>query len=69
MVKARAIVNVIFEPPANSKGLGRYRVECWGAPPHDYVKIYVINAVSEDKAAREGLDKFVQDVQPSVQEA
>lgn len=60
-VLANAIVDVEEEP--HPKGLGKYRVEVWGAfEPYDYVRIYVIRAKSEDQAAREGIDKFVAEI-------
>jgi hypothetical protein len=62
MIYANAVVDVIDEPPAHGQGLGKFRVECWGKSPHDYVRIYDITAGSEDKAAREGLDRFVKEI-------
>lgn len=68
MVRAKAIVDVISPPPPSGKGLGKYRVECFGVEPYDFVRIYVIMARSEDFAARDGLDKFVAEIEPLIQE-
>lgn len=60
-ILANAIVDVEDEP--SPKGLGKYRVEVWGAvEPYDYVRIYVIRAKSKDLAAREGIDRFVAEI-------
>lgn len=58
---AKATVDVDQE--ATPIRLGKYRVEVWGAfEPYDYVRIYVIQARSEDQAAREGIDRFVEEI-------
>jgi len=57
MVLANATVDVIR--PSSPRGLGSFRVEVWGKPPHDYVRIYQIQAKNIDQAARIGIDKFV----------
>jgi hypothetical protein len=62
MIQASAIVDVIEEPPPHGKGLGRFRVEVWGKEPHDYVRVYEIAAKSDNVAAREGLDRFVEEI-------
>ena len=62
MIYANAIVDVLDEPPAHGRGLGRFRVEVWGKPPHDYVRVYEITAKSDNIAAREGLDRFVDEI-------
>ena len=54
-VLANAIVDVIREPIV---GMGLYRVEVWGKEPHDYVRIYEIQAKSDTMAAQEGLRRF-----------
>ena len=56
MIRARAVVDVMRSPGA--VGLGLYRVEVWGEEPHDFVRIYDIEAKDENLAAREGLDRF-----------
>jgi len=48
---------------AHGKGLGKFKVTVYGREPHDYVRIYNISAKSDDAAAREGLDKFVNDIE------
>lgn len=61
MVLASAIVDV--NRPATPFSLGHYKVEVWGKEPHDYVRIYEIQAGSEDAAAREGIERFVQEME------
>ena len=62
MIQTSAIVDVLQDPPPHGKGMGRFRVEVWGKEPHDYVRVYEIAAKDDNKAAREGLDKFVEDI-------
>lgn len=66
MIYANAVVDVIDAPPAHGQGLGKFRVECWGKSPHDYVRIYDITAKNEDVAAREGLDRFVKEIEELI---
>jgi hypothetical protein len=61
MVLASAVVDVIRS--ATPVSLGLYKVEAWGKEPHDYVRIYEIQAQSEDAAAREGIERFVQEME------
>lgn len=62
MILANAIVDVLSAPPAHGQGLGKFRVEVWGKEPHDYVRVYEIAAKDDNMAAREGLDKFVEEI-------
>jgi len=62
MILASAIVDVIDAPPAHGQGLGRFLVEVWGKEPHDYVRRYEIQARDDNMAAREGLDRFVDEI-------
>jgi len=62
MILANAIVDVLSAPPAHGQGLGKFRVEVWGREPHDYVRVYEIAAKDDNMAAREGLDKFVEEI-------
>lgn len=62
MILANAIVDVIDAPPAHGHGLGRFMVEVWGKSPHDYVRRYEIQAKDDNMAAREGLDRFVEEI-------
>lgn len=62
MIMANAIVDALEAPPPHGKGLGRFRVEVWGKEPHDYVRVYEITARDDNMAAREGLDRFVQEI-------
>jgi hypothetical protein len=61
MVLASAVVDVIRS--ATPFSLGLYKVEVWGKEPHDYVRIYEIQARSDDAAAREGIERFVQEME------
>jgi hypothetical protein len=63
MIMANAIVDAIEEPPPHGQGLGSFKVTVYGKEPHDYVRIYTIQAKSDDKAAREGLERFVSDIE------
>ena len=66
MILANAVVDVIDAPPAHGQGLGKFRVECWGKDPHDYVRIYEIRAKDDNLAAREGLDRFVEEIEKLI---
>jgi hypothetical protein len=60
-VLANAVVDVLREPaPA---GLGQFRVEVWGKEPHDYARVYTIDAKSDTLAAQEGLRRFVEEIE------
>lgn len=61
-VFASAIVDVLHQASPASKELSRFRVEVWGKEPHDYVRVYEIAAKDDNMAAREGLDRFVQEI-------
>jgi hypothetical protein len=56
MILANAIVDVERKP--TERGLGVFRVEVWGRQPHDYVRVYTIEAKSDTLAAQEGLRRF-----------
>ena len=62
MIFANAVVDVLEPAPAHGKGLGRFRVEVWGKEPNDYVRVYEIKARDDNMAAREGLDRFVEEI-------
>lgn len=62
MILARATVEVLRQATPASKELSTYRVEVWGEPPTDFVRIYTIKAKDEASAAREGLDTFVEEI-------
>lgn len=61
MIPARATVDVIRD--ATPIGMGSFRVEVWGDEPHDYVRVYTINAMSDTLAAQEGLRRFVDEIE------
>ncbi len=59
---ANAVVDIIDSPPAHGHGLGKFKVTVWGKEPHDFVRIYEIQAKEDNIAAREGIDRFVEDI-------
>lgn len=68
MIYANAVVDVLHQSPPSSKELSRFRVEVWGREPHDYVRVYEIAAKTDSIAAREGLDRFVKDIEKLLAE-
>jgi hypothetical protein len=62
MIYANAVVDVIDAPPAHGKGLGLFKVTVWGKEPNDYVRTYEIRSKDDNMAAREGLDRFVEEI-------
>lgn len=62
MILANSIVDVIENAPPHGHGLGKFRVTVYGKEPNDYVRIYDLAAKSDDAAAREGLDRFVYEI-------
>lgn len=67
MIFASAIVDVIDAPPPHG-GLGKFRVEVWGKEPHDYVRVYDMQARTDAEAARAGIDRFVQEISEMIGE-
>lgn len=65
-ILANAVVDV--ELAATPVHLGRFRVEVWGKPPHDFVRVYTIQAASDTMAAQEGLRRFVEDIEALIAE-
>jgi hypothetical protein len=65
-ILAKAVVDV--EKSATPIALGKYRVEVWGEAPHDYVRIYTLQAWSDTMAAQEGLRLFVEDIERLLSE-
>jgi hypothetical protein len=66
MIPASAIVDVLR--PATPVGLGLFKVEVWGAAPHDYVRSYTVEAKSDTLAAQEGLRRFDEDISALLSE-
>lgn len=62
MIYANAVVDVIDAPPAHGHGLGKFKVTVWGKAPHDYVRVYEIQGKDDNMAAREGLERFAEDI-------
>lgn len=65
-ILARATVDVEKSPAPGR--LGRFRVEVFGDEPHDYVRVYTLQARSDTMAAQEGLRLFVEDVERLLSE-
>lgn len=61
-ILCNATVDIIEPPPAHGHGLGKFKVTVWGKEPHDFVRIYEIQAKEDNIAAREGIDRFVEDI-------
>lgn len=62
MIYCRAIVDTIDPAPAHGKGLGKFSVCVMGREPNDYVRTYTIASKDENFAAREGMDKFIEEI-------
>jgi hypothetical protein len=62
MIYANAVVDVIDAPPAHGHGLGKFKVTVWGKEPHDYVRVYEIQGKDDNMAAREGLERFAEEI-------
>jgi hypothetical protein len=62
MIYANAVVDVIDAPPAHGHGLGKFKATVWGKEPHDYVRVYEIQGKDDNMAAREGLERFAEDI-------
>ena len=62
MIYANSVVDVIDAPPAHGHGLGKFKVTVWGKEPHDYVRVYEIQGKDDNMAAREGLERFAEDI-------
>ncbi len=67
-IHCSATVDIIDAPPAHGKGLGKFKVEVWGREPYDYVRIYEITARDDNMAAREGLDRFVEEITKLIED-
>jgi hypothetical protein len=65
-ILANATVDVDLSP--TPVRLGRFRVEVWGKEPHDFVRVYTIQAASDTMAAQEGLRRFVEDIEALIAE-
>lgn len=60
-VLASATVDVV--KPATPRGLGVFKVNVWGQPPYDHVRIYQIQAKTDTIAAQEGIKRFVKEME------
>lgn len=63
MIRARAVVDIVKDPLPNGRGLGTFKVEVWGDEPHDFVRLYEIQARSDTMAAQEGISRFVNEME------
>jgi hypothetical protein len=57
VVLASATVDVM--KAANPQRIGLFRVKVWGQPPHDETRFYEIQAMNENTAAQQGINRFV----------
>ena len=48
--------------------LGQFRVEVWGREPHDYVRVYTVEAKSDTLAAQDGLRQFDEEISALLSE-
>ena len=60
MILCRATVEVI-QPPTPHR-IGRFEGIVMGDAPHDYMRTYRIEAKSDSLAARQGIDRFVDEI-------
>lgn len=60
-VRANAVVDAIR--PSTPISIGLFKVEVWGYEPHDYVRIYEIQAKTDTIAAQEGIQRFVAEME------
>ena len=63
MVLASAIVDKIRASTPKKQGL--FSVKVWGLPPHDETRIYEISATCENRAAQQGISRFVREMEDS----
>ena len=66
MIPASAIIEVLRRP--SPVGLGLFRVEVWGRDPHDYVRVYTVEAKSDTLAAQDALRQFDGDISALLSE-
>lgn len=62
MIKARATVDEIFADGNNTSKIRKFYVEVFGVAPNDWVKTYEIYSIDENKAAQEGIARFVKEI-------
>lgn len=66
MILCKAHVETIR--PATPHRAGVFEVIVMGEPPHDYMRTYRIEAKSDSLAARQGIDRFVDQITALVAE-
>jgi hypothetical protein len=66
MIPASAVIEVLRRP--SPVGLGQYKVEVWGRDPHDYVRVYTVEAKSDSLAAQDALRQFGEEISALLSE-
>lgn len=61
-VRCRATVDPVVLASLPGKP-NTFKVEVWGEEPFDFVRNYTIFALSDDKAAMEGIQRFVDEME------
>lgn len=60
-VLASATVDIIRQKCATAGAL--FAVKVWGQPPYDETRIYEIRAENDTSAAKQGIDRFVEEME------
>jgi hypothetical protein len=66
MIPASAVIEVLRRP--SPVELGQYKVEVWGREPHDYVRVYTVEAKSDSLAAQDALRQFDEEISALLSE-
>jgi hypothetical protein len=66
MIPASAVIEVLRRP--SPVVLGQYKVEVWGREPHDYVRVYTVEAKSDSLAAQDALRQFGEEISALLSE-
>lgn len=67
MILCKAFVEIIR--PSTPHREGDYEVIVMGEPPHDYMRTYRITAKDDSMAARNGIDRFVFEIEQLTAES
>ena len=62
MVLASATVDILL--PATPIKQGEFKVTVWGQEPYDQTRIYEITAKNDTVAAQQGIQRFVNEMEP-----
>jgi hypothetical protein len=60
---------ILAQAIVDDLGHNLFRVTVWGQEPHDYTRTYEITAADDNMAAREGLDRFVAEIERLIHAA